>query len=129
MQKEKCYSCGSGERLYKMNARSGEYIQYICRICNNALKKRYYDKGKILVLKHYGNQCKCCGESVVPFLSIDHVNNNSSTDRWPNGSRITGVHLYRRLVTRGFPEGYQILCMNCNFGKRMNWGVCPHQTV
>jgi hypothetical protein len=21
-----------------------------------------------------------------------------------------------------------VLCMNCNFGKRMNSGVCPHQS-
>jgi hypothetical protein len=30
-------------------------------------------------------------------------------------------------VRNGFPPGYQVLCMNCNHGKRMNNGVCPHK--
>jgi hypothetical protein len=30
------------------------------------------------------------------------------------------------LRRNNYPEGFQILCMNCQFGKRMNNGVCPH---
>lgn len=126
MENKKCYSCGAKDKLYLMKARNREYKQYICGSCNNASKKRYYDKGKLLVFEHYGNQCACCGEGMLEFLSVDHTNNNGSEELWPNGNRITGVHLYRRLITAGFPMGYQLLCMNCNFGKRMNNGVCPH---
>jgi hypothetical protein len=26
----------------------------------------------------------------------------------------------------GFPAGFQVLCFNCNQGRRLNHGVCPH---
>jgi ribosome-binding ATPase YchF (GTP1/OBG family) len=29
---------------------------------------------RLLVLKHYGNRCSCCGETEIEFLAIDHVN-------------------------------------------------------
>ena len=30
----------------------------------------------------------------------------------------------------GWPrDRYQLLCANCNFGKLMNGGVCPHQQM
>lgn len=25
-----------------------------------------------------------------------------------------------------YPEGYQVLCYNCNCGKSINNGICPH---
>jgi hypothetical protein len=31
------------------------------------------------------------------------------------------------LRKNNFPPGYQVLCMNCNFGKRYSM-ICPHQT-
>jgi hypothetical protein len=31
------------------------------------------------------------------------------------------------IIKSGFPNSFQILCYNCNNGKRMNRGVCPHQ--
>lgn len=29
----------------------------------------------------------------------------------------------------GFPNTYQILCHNCNLGKHLNGGICPHQIL
>ena len=28
-----------------------------------------------------------------------------------------------------FPEGFQILCFNCNAGKHRNGGRCPHEQL
>lgn len=125
--KEKlCYKCNGTEQLFAIKAHKGRYTYRLCKPCNSADVKRYAEKGKKIVFDHYGSLCACCSEDTVEFLSIDHVDNDSSMDKWPNGKRITGVHLYNRIRKAGFPDTYQILCMNCNFGKRMNGGVCPH---
>ena len=34
--------------------------------------------------------------------------------------------IFRKIIRGGFPANYQILCANCNWGKEMNGGVCPH---
>jgi hypothetical protein len=31
------------------------------------------------------------------------------------------------LKKHNFPGGHQILCWNCQQGKRFNNGICPHQ--
>ena len=79
------------------------------------------------VFMAYGGwRCACCGESERAFLSLDHVNNDGFKDR-VNG-RKSSNYSYRQIKKAGFPSGiYQVLCMNCNFGKHMNNGVCPHK--
>lgn len=79
-----------------------------------------------------GYVCKCCGETTPQFLTVDHVNNDGAEFRrreFPRKSQSNGAGhwTYAWLVKHNFPEGFQILCMNCNYGKRMNHGVCPHQ--
>ena len=102
---------------------------YFCKSCGNSRMKNYYQKVKMVVFKHYGNKCICCGETNLLFLTIDHINNDGNVHRWPGGKRINGIMLYSKIKTANFPKTYQILCMNCNFGKRMNGGVCPHTTT
>jgi hypothetical protein len=82
------------------------------------------------VMNHYGGfVCVCCGEKEPRFLSLDHVNNDGAAFRRTiSGKRTSaGYHTYIVLKRRGYPPGYQVLCMNCNHGKRMNHGVCPHK--
>lgn len=76
------------------------------------------------VLAIYGEQCACCGEAERRFLTIDHVNNDGKEMRKVHG---TGGSLYKWLMKNNGPAGFQTLCMNCNFGKAMNKGTCPHQ--
>ena len=80
-----------------------------------------------LVYRTYGGyRCACCGETEPTFLSIDHVNNDGAQHK--RECKIsTGEQLYRWLARNGFPPGFQVLCMNCQWGKRNNNGVCPHQ--
>ena len=88
------------------------------------ITKRYRDKLKMQVLSHYSPElnCKCCGEKHLEFLSIHHVNGNGYQHR----KQISG-NLYRWLVKNNYPEGYEILCMNCNcaIGR---FGECPHKS-
>lgn len=83
---------------------------------------------KLKVLKHYSKgkmECECCGERIIDFLTIDHKSNDGAKHRKTIGS----AHVYKWLIDNNFPEGYSVLCMNCNFGKglKYNKGICPHK--
>lgn len=118
-----CKNCNTQDNVKKVGG------SLYCGDCISKSRKAYYDKKKNAVFEHYGGVCTCCGESEYCFLSIDHVKNDGKNHRWPNGNRVTGVHLYQKIIVANFPSFYQIHCMNCNFGKRMNNGVCPHKMV
>jgi len=78
-----------------------------------------------IVLNHYGNICRCCGENKKEFLTIDHINNDGGSHRKKINK--AGSTFYKWLIDNNFPQDYQTLCMNCQFGKLKNNGICPHQ--
>lgn len=79
------------------------------------------------VFTAYGGwKCACCGETERSFLTIDHMKNNGSKLR-KEGVHGHSKNFYAWLVRNNYPEHFQVLCMNCQFGKRMNDGICPHQ--
>jgi hypothetical protein len=88
----------------------------------SAVRRADGQKLKNLVFSHYGTVCQCCGESRLVFLALDHIHNNGKEDR-----KITGLgqNLYRWLKLNNYPDGYQVLCHNCNWAKRD--GICPHK--
>lgn len=89
-------------------------------------RKVYHDKTRDEVYQAYGGyRCVCCGEIEPLFLTIDHINNDGARHRKSLPSRYGG--LYYWLIKKGFPKGYQVLCMNCNMGKYRNKGICPHK--
>ena len=96
------------------------------RAKESAKVKADSDRIKDKVFTAYGWNCACCGESQRLFLSLDHVNNDGYLDR-AGKYRKSSISTYRKVMKSGFPSTYQVLCMNCNFGKRMNNGVCPHK--
>jgi hypothetical protein len=74
---------------------------------------------KELVLTHYGGSklvCVKCGFADVRALSIDHINGGGRRHR--EGSLRSSGSFYSWLMKNNFPEGYQTLCMNCQFIKR-----------
>ncbi len=89
-----------------------------------AKQVRTYKKN--LVYSHYGRICNCCGETEEKFLSIDHVNDDGNIDRRQHGGGKSN-NIILKIIARGFPNTYQILCMNCNTGKSRNNGTCPHK--
>jgi len=98
--------------------------------------KRAYWKLKEEAFMAYGGYvCQCCGETEPLFLSIDHINNDgylyrqskkNSAGTYSKVGRC-GETLFRWLKKNNYPEGFQILCLNCNGGKHRNGGICPHQ--
>lgn len=87
------------------------------------------NRGKRLkteVMAAYGGCCSCCGENSIEFLCIDHEERVvPPEDFHPNGARRGGVSMYYKLKRGGFPEGYRVLCFNCNVALSM-YGICPH---
>ena len=103
----------------------------LCTPCNlvwSSRAKLNRDAWKKTVFDHYGWACKCCGETLKSFLSIDHVNGGGSKHLGTNGRRLLGSFLYRWLIKNGFPEDFQTLCINCNFSKGHSPdGKCEHE--
>jgi len=52
------------------------------------------------------------------MLTIDHINDDGAHDRKINKVG-GGVIFYGRLIRLGFPEGFQVLCFNHQWKKRM----------
>lgn len=122
-----CFMCrGTGNMSARPNSTHGIRAYWLCKPCKSFRMKDYYENKRTLVFIHYGSVCNCCGESDPRFLTVDHIDNDGHSERWLSGTRITGGQLYQKIVKANYPSKYQLLCMNCNWGKRMNKGVCPH---
>jgi len=78
------------------------------------------------VLRLYGSECACCGETEERFLTIDHVNNDGSLRRRENRSGNRSGPIFYKRILKTKPSDLQVLCLNCNFGKYQNGGNCPH---
>lgn len=75
------------------------------------------------VMTHYGGGvCRCvnCGESRLACLTIDHVNHHHAPES--KDKRLHGKGLYSWLKSHKYPMGYQTLCMNCQWVKRVTNG-------
>lgn len=103
-----------------------EYHREKGRINGRRVSKNAIIKLKNECLDHYGKECICCNEKIIQFLTIDHIEGNGNVQRKKLfGYNISGIHIYRWLKKNNFPKGFQILCMNCNWGTRYG-EVCPH---
>lgn len=110
-----CLCCGSEAQDSSM-----------CVRCIEVREKRL-NHIKDVVFEHYGGwHCACCGEDERAFLTIDHMNNDGAEDR-RNGLG-AGSKFYQWLFANDMPDGFQVLCRNCNWGKHVGGGVCPHKS-
>lgn len=76
------------------------------------------------VLSHYGGnppRCACCREEHIEFLCIDHISGGGAKHR-----KSISEHFYFWLKKNEYPEGYRVLCQNCNSAYG-HYGYCPHQ--
>lgn len=131
-----------GNNLYVILRRSNfpKGYRVLCLNCNMALgfygycphkgvpngsltrMQKALRKLKTAVINGYGGRCVHCGESIIEFLEIDHVN---------GGGRQHLESLTRRfynvLKEQNYPSGYQVLCTDCNWRKYLN-GKVNHGT-
>ena len=105
-----------------LNDRSKNNIKYSKlhpdRITNYRNNIRNY------VLNKYGGACVCCGEKQLLFLTIDHKNNDGYQDRINLSSPMGRLLKLKREPIR---TDLQIACFNCNLGRELNNGICPHK--
>lgn len=82
---------------------------------------------KSKAIKYYSGGTMACanpfGEHKEPYttleaLSIDHINGGGTQERLRKAYGRSGS-FYLWLKKHGYPSGYQILCMNCQFIKRI----------
>jgi len=80
---------------------------------------------KIKLIQHYSSgsmKCAFCEESDMDILTIDHINGGGNAHRRSinKSGSVTGGNFYKHLADNNYPEGYQILCWNCNAKKGIN---------
>jgi hypothetical protein len=85
--------------------------------------REYHRSRRKSVIEYYGGKCACCGETTYEFLTIDHINNDGAKHR-----KEIRKNLYLWIIQNNFPEGFQILCWNCNCAKGFH-GECPHKKL
>jgi hypothetical protein len=71
--------------------------------------------------------CRCCGESsYIEFLTIDHIDGRKNLPK--NEQKLKGEKLNLWLKKNNYPNGFQVLCWNCNLVKG-SFGQCPHEEL
>ena len=81
--------------------------------------RAWHRKIRLEVLAHYSRtqtpRCTNCGVSDIDVLCIDHINGGGHEHR-----KIVGfANFYNYLRRNGYPEGFQVLCANCNLKKEI----------
>ncbi len=91
-----------------------------------AKQREYYDNARREALEAYGGKpakCGQCGESYLECLQIDHIENDGNIHRKQieeeYGYKLGGNQILMWLKKNNYPEGFQILCANCNIKKEM----------
>ncbi|MEV7389630.1 hypothetical protein [Streptomyces sp. NPDC091215] len=109
---------------------SMEQRRYCSSECRDAAldekRRNARRKERLEALRAYSSEtpaCVCCGESGLLFLSLDHVGGGGHKHRQETG----GGGFYIWLKRHDYPAGFQVLCHNCNLGRQINGGTCPHQ--
>jgi len=95
-----------------------DHSEKVALSIEKALKR--LGKIKLEVFIHYScnpPKCKICGNNDMRVLTIDHIEGGGSKHR----KRINrwGINFYKYLRDKKFPEGYQVLCRNCNWIKKL----------
>lgn len=132
-----CKSCRESNRVGSLRRKAQRRELGMCQQCGNISngqskcvscqhdKAEYQQRLKRSIIDTYGGRCKCCGETEIAFLTIDHVNNDGNKHRL----EIKNNSLYTWLKKNSYPQDeFQLLCFNCNCGKRVNGGICPHHS-
>ena len=109
---------------YKATETPEEIASRAARLNERARKNNR--KLRFDVISHYGGKCQCCGEIADEFLCIDHINGGGNKHRKELKSK-GGVSFYRYLRKNNYPDGYRVLCHNCNHALG-SYGYCPHKS-
>ena len=116
-----CNNCNFLKEYIKIQSKPKSKTTYAVAIRKQRLNMRrqalyWYSNGSM--------QCECCGEDDIRVLTIDHINGGGKQHVIKDN--IKNLHEY--LHYNHYPEGYRILCFNCN-KSHGQYGYCPHQIL
>lgn len=93
-----------------------------------AYSKKYAQKVKVELVSHYAPDMRCqcedtncwhqerCTVNNLRILTMEHPNGGGNKQR--KQLAIQGTTFYLWLRRNNYPEGFQVLCMNCNWMRR-----------
>lgn len=73
-------------------------------------------KNRMKVLQHYSGivpKCSLCRIEDLDVLDIDHISGGGSAQRRIHN--LSGSKFYCWLIRNNFPDGFRVLCKNCNW--------------
>ena len=120
MQSREYYLLHRDEKLAycaKYRSENLDKVRATSKKCNKSLNLRE----KMAALIYYGGgkmACVKCGFNDIRALSIDHIDGGGKAHTRSIHNGKLGGHFYHWLKCNDYPEGYQTLCMNCQWIKR-----------
>ena len=115
-------------KIKKRKQRKEQFKRYCAKhmdVVREGERRRQQER-RMIVLKHYSGEtprCQCCGETIYEFLTIDHIEGGGTKHRNTGGAH----DIVKWLIKNNFPEGFRVLCFNCNCSRR--GGECPHKRL
>ena len=105
-------------KIYKITEASdylGVSINTLKTLANN---------GKVKSFKTTGEHRRFRQEDLDAYMGFEKdINGGGNEHR--RRDKITNLYLWA--IQNNFPSIFQVLCFNCNHGKQLNGGVCPHK--
>jgi hypothetical protein len=71
---------------------------------------------RLEILRYYGGlipKCSLCQTEDIEVLDIDHIDGGGSAQR--RNQNLLGSKFYYWLKRNNFPDGFRVLCRNCNW--------------
>lgn len=95
------------------------YHAHPARHKENVLAWRALNKeAAINVLTNGEGTCRWCGQGDIDVLCFDHVNQDGAAHR----KQVGNSSMAWWLIQHDYPEGFQVLCYNCNIKKHILYG-------
>jgi hypothetical protein len=97
------------------NAGRRDGLSGYCRECRATYNREREARYRAAVIALLGGECVRCFIADPRVLAIDHIGGGGSAARRRGGRKQT--QFYKDVLAA--PDGYQLLCHNCNWVKRL----------
>ena len=105
------------ENREELRAKANEYNR-IHRKYRREQYRRWREHRHLLVIQVYSDldiKCALCGEEDIDVLSIDHINGGGVSHL----KTIPNSDLYAWLINSKYPDGFRVLCWNCQHREKL----------
>jgi hypothetical protein len=126
---------GDEAKKYKKYMREYYQTHPEYRIETKERNKKNISEKRLLVLTYYSDGKLCCAKcgynADLKALVLDHINNDGYKHRI--NKSWGGSSIWYFIIKNNFPEGFQVLCCNCNWikeieNRKITYGEENHTT-